>query len=100
MYPHERSLVKKYEGRPFALLGVNTDSDVQTLRDAEKKGDVTWRSWWDGSGGPITRAWGVDGFPTVFLIDAQGVVQYAAAPPDEKELDRRIEDLVRAAENQ
>ena len=25
MYPHERSLVKKMEGKPFVLLGVNSD---------------------------------------------------------------------------
>jgi len=25
MYPHERSLVQKMEGKPFALIGVNSD---------------------------------------------------------------------------
>jgi hypothetical protein len=25
MYPHERSLVQRLEGKPFALLGINTD---------------------------------------------------------------------------
>ena len=29
MFPHERSLVKRLEGRPFALIGVNSDTDPQ-----------------------------------------------------------------------
>ena len=27
MYPHERSLVKRLEGKPFALIGVNSDKN-------------------------------------------------------------------------
>ena len=32
MYPHERSLVKRLAGRPFALLGVNSDQDRKVLQ--------------------------------------------------------------------
>ena len=28
MYPHERSLVKRLEGKPFVLLGINSDDSV------------------------------------------------------------------------
>ena len=31
MYPHERSLVKKMEGKPFVLLGVNSDADREQI---------------------------------------------------------------------
>ena len=34
MYDHERSLVKKYSGRPFVLLGVNTDEQPDFAREA------------------------------------------------------------------
>ena len=40
MLPHERSLVARMEGRPFALLGVNCDAHltylIDTLRFADK----------------------------------------------------------------
>src|SRR5438477_217906 len=99
MFPHERSLVEKYRGRPFVLVGVNTDPDIATLREAQGK-SVAWRSFWDGGkGGPITQAWGVRAFPTVVLIDHEGVVRdFSEGAPDPKEFDREIEDLVRKAE--
>ena len=45
MYAHERSLVKRLENKPFALLGINSDP-----KDVVKKGikdeNLSWRSWW------------------------------------------------------
>ncbi len=32
MYPHERSLVKRLKDQPFALLGVNSDEDLEGLK--------------------------------------------------------------------
>ena len=32
MYPHERSLVKRLKDKPFALIGVNSDANKETLR--------------------------------------------------------------------
>ncbi len=99
MFEHERSLVQKYEGRPFALLGVNADDDRETLRAAEKKHHLNWRSWWD-AGGAIAGRWKVKGFPTLFLIDHNGVVRehMEGAPSNPKQLDEMIERLVKEAE--
>jgi hypothetical protein len=41
MYPHERSLVKKLEGKPFVLLGVNSDGDKDKLRKRMKEEQIT-----------------------------------------------------------
>ena len=77
MYPHERSLVKRLEGKPFALLGVNSDPRDR-LREVMKKENITWRSWWDGgdTNGPIARAWGVEGWPTIYVLDHKGVIRF------------------------
>ena len=48
MYPHERSLVKRLAGKPFALLGINSDSDKDDLKKVMEKEQITWRSWWNG----------------------------------------------------
>ncbi len=96
LFPHERAIVEKYQGMPFVLLGVNADSDVQQMRVAQSTKSLTWRSWWDGAGGPICERWGVQWFPTVVLIDHTGVIRYRSdGPPDAAELDSRIEKLVR-----
>ena len=77
MYPHERSLVKRLENKPFALLGVNSDPKDK-VEAALKRENITWRSFWDGgtTGGPIANQYGVHGWPTVYVLDAKGVIRY------------------------
>jgi hypothetical protein len=99
MYSHERSLVKRYQGRPFALVGVNTDSEAETLKKVQEEEHMTWPSWFDGHGGPITRQWKITGFPSLFLIDAKGMIRFQhAGAPSAEELDPEIETLVKEAE--
>src|SRR5437899_864881 len=76
MYPHERSLVKRLEGKPFALLGINSDANKEQLKPALEKENVTWRSWWDGgTDGPISTRWNVQGWPTIYILDEKGVIR-------------------------
>ena len=100
MYPHERSLVKKMEGKPFALLGVNSDPKGE-LQTVIKRENMTWRSWWDGgdTGGPIANAWKVRAWPTLVLIDHKGATrQRWEGSPGDTVLDAEIDKLVAAAE--
>ena len=79
MYPHERSLVKQLAGKPFALIGVNSDSDREQIRGIVKEKNITWRSFWngeDGTSGPISTKWCVEGWPTIYVLDADGVIRY------------------------
>ena len=78
MYQHERSLVKRLEGQPFALLGINSDRDREALKKVMKKQGITWRSFWDGGStrGPIASAWNVKGWPTIYVLDHEGVIRY------------------------
>jgi peroxiredoxin len=74
-YPHHRELVSRLKDQPFALLSVNTD-EKETLRKAIGSGEITWKCWWDGGLlGPICKAWNVYGYPTVFVIDGNGVIR-------------------------
>jgi hypothetical protein len=78
MYPHERSLVEKLKDEPFAIIGVNSDEDLDELQPALEKENITWRSFWNGpngTSGPISTQWNVTGWPTLFLIDAKGVIR-------------------------
>src|SRR5438128_1365449 len=78
MYPHERSLVQRLEGKPFAILGINSDSDRKELKKTVEKEHITWRSWWDGGSteGPIASHWNVIGWPTTYVLDNHGVIRY------------------------
>ena len=50
MVPHERELVARLEGKPFVLLGVNSDEskDREKAKEATDAKRMTWPSWWDG----------------------------------------------------
>jgi hypothetical protein len=86
--------VKRLEGKPFVLLGVNSDSK-ERLRRAMKKENITWRSWWDGgsTSGPIAKAWNVKGWPTIYVLDHKGVIRHRDLR--DKELDEAIDTLLK-----
>lgn len=92
-------------GRPFVLLGVNTDEDRKAIKAAVIEQKLDWRSWWDGGSteGPIATRWQVSNWPTLYMIDDKGVIQRVVnqgGSVDIKPLEANIEKLVRAAELQ
>ena len=100
MLGYERGLVARLAGKPFALIGVNGDADKVALRKFVAAEKITWRMWSDGggTGGPIATRWEVDGWPTLVLIDAKGVVRAIYEGwPETKTLDAEIDKLVAEA---
>jgi hypothetical protein len=109
MIPHERSLVKRMQGRPFVLLGVNGDETREEFQDTIKEEEITWRNWWDAKGN-IMDQYGVEGLPTIYLIDHKGMVRatFEGAPQARtpaqaierlgEQLDKAIDGLVQEAE--
>ncbi len=96
MYPHERSLVKRLDGKPFVLLGVNSDLDKNELKKAMEKEKITWRSWWDRhQQGLISTQWNVTGWPSIFVLDAKGVIRYKGVHGEE--LDKAVNTLLKEA---
>jgi hypothetical protein len=95
MYPHERSLVKRLEGKPFVILGINSDADREALKKVLAEEHLTWRSWWDGGSteGPIASQWNVRGWPTTYVLDGRGVIRYKNVR--EKELDKAVDTLLK-----
>ncbi len=77
MYPHERALVKRYAGRPFALVGVNSDRDLDKIKGICRTEKITWSNFRQTSTrGPIPTAWNVKSWPTVYVIDHKGIIRY------------------------
>ena len=96
MYPHERSLVEKYSADPFAIVGVNSDSSIEKAQEVVKKNKINWLSFYDGGAdGPISTRWNVSGWPTIYLLDAKGVIRYKDVRGEE--MDAAIELLVQEA---
>ena len=97
MYPYERSLVTKYQNRPFVILGVNSDTNRDRIKEACAREGITWRSWWAGGiDGAIPQLYRVQRWPTLYLLDGRGTIRFTQVHG--QALDQAIELLVREAE--
>ena len=97
MIPHEKALVERLKNEPFELIGINTDPDKAEYRKQISANGITWRSAWDGSTkGPLCTAWGIRSFPTIYVLDAKGVIRAKGLRGDE--LQKTVEELLKEME--
>ena len=85
-YPYHRFVLENYGDRPIVLLGVNSDAELETARQAKIEENLPYRTWWDGhsqpdaetaaTDGPIATAWNVTGWPQIYILDEEGVIRY------------------------
>ena len=103
MIPRERELAARLEGEPFAIVGVNGDSDQAALQNAVTTQKITWRSFRDRFGRlagkrPISDEWQVLGWPTLYLIDRGGIIRKRwTSEPTLAQLNREVDRLVHVA---
>jgi peroxiredoxin len=100
IYLHMRALTRRLEGRPFALISINAEPNkvVKELRDAWKSEGNTWRCLFDGTWeGPIQKAWNIQLFPTIYLLDGKGIIRQKDVR--ERDLDSVVEKLLDDAES-
>jgi hypothetical protein len=95
MYPHERSLVTRMQGKPFALLGINERDQKEQLKQLVARREITWRFWWDGPRAPIANQWKIEYTPTIYVLDAKGVIRYKDV--QDEEMDKAVDQLLREA---
>ncbi|HEY5297534.1 MAG TPA: TlpA disulfide reductase family protein [Verrucomicrobiae bacterium] len=78
MVPSEVRLAERMKGKPFTLVGVNGDGIRDDAKHAVEKEKMTWPSFWSikGPDGPIPTSWNVSGWPTVFVLDSNGVIRF------------------------
>lgn len=85
-YPYQRAMLDLFDEEDVALLGVNSDAELETIVEAKKEERLAYRTWWDGhsqpdaevvaANGPIATEWGVYGWPTIFVLDEEGVIRH------------------------
>ncbi len=98
LYPFERALIKRMEGKPFVFLGINSDPEDarDRVRSRMKQEQNNWRYWVDGAWpGAIGSTWSVQSWPTLYVIDAQGIIRHKlVGSTDVAGLDAVVETLV------
>ncbi len=78
MLPHEREMTQRLQGRPFTLLGINSDQSRSALKKIVADEKITWPNIYDGSPGTgeIANRWNVFGWPTIYVLDHEGFIRH------------------------
>jgi thiol-disulfide isomerase/thioredoxin len=97
--PHTREMVKSMDGKPFAFVSISVDDEKETLTKFLEKEPMPWSHWWDGQKA-VSDQWDVDAYPTLYVIDHNGVIRFKTVGYDPKtsKMDATIQELVKAAE--
>jgi len=71
--------VKRLAGKPFVMLGVNSDQDRKILKSVVENEKLPWPNFWDDGdiNGPIATQWQVITRPTMYVLDQKGIIRYA-----------------------
>ncbi len=87
--------MKRLEGKPFALIGVNSDKDRSDCKQKSEAEGITWRSFWNGgsTSGPISTQYDVHSWPTIYVLDAKGTIRFKNVR--EADADRAINALLK-----
>lgn len=93
MIPHERELVERLKDKPFALVSISADKDLKTLTDFIEKEPMPWTHWHNGANGGILKDWNIKAFPTIFVLDAKGVIRFKGTRG--KEMDKAVDTLLK-----
>ena len=56
-------------------VGVNVPESQAGVNAFDKEFGVTWPAYYDGNL-TVARLWGMQGFPTIYIVDKKGVVRY------------------------
>jgi hypothetical protein len=91
--PHERSLVEQMSSKPFAMVGVSCDTPGEDYTKLCQSKGVSWRSFMDcGQFGPINTAWNIHKLPSIFVLDAKGVIRFKDVRGEK--MDQAVETLL------
>jgi thiol-disulfide isomerase/thioredoxin len=96
MIPHERELVARLKDKPFVFLSVSADQKKEALTGFLEKTAMPWSHWWDGADRAVQKAYHVQYFPNIFVIDAKGVIRYRHVRGED--MDKAVEALIKEAE--
>jgi peroxiredoxin len=92
MIPHEREMVAKFKDKPFALISVSVDEEKKELEEFIAREPMPWAHWWEGPNAPLVKQWNIQAFPTIYVIDAKGVIRHKHIRASE--LEKAVEKLL------
>lgn len=97
--PHVKQVYTDYHEKGLEIVGVSCDWDGDKLKSFTKENNMPWVQLWDASRQKeresswhaLATKYGVDGIPTMFLIDRNGVLRHIDARQD---LEEKVKALI------
>jgi thiol-disulfide isomerase/thioredoxin len=90
--PNLKELYKNTDRQKFEIISVVGDSPTATLKDIIEKDSITWPQILSTDSNRIKETYGVNSYPTTFLIDPEGAI--VAKNLRGKELEEKVLKLI------
>jgi hypothetical protein len=88
-------MVERLKEQPFALVSISVDEKKETLTDFLAKEKMPWTHWWNGIQAGVLEEWDVRHYPTIYILDAQGVIRHKDVRGEE--LEKAVNALLQEA---
>ena len=87
-------LNRKHADKDFVMIGISADHDEETLVEFVKSKELKWKQIYDGEAkeGTPRFVYGVNSFPTLILIDRDGMISSTGLRGEE--LETAVDKLV------
>jgi hypothetical protein len=80
------AFLAKAEATAPGLAARVREADLANLRKILEKNGITWKQAAQGStSGPLPRRWNVSSWPTIYVLDAKGVIRFKNLRDEELE---------------
>lgn len=87
--PELKKLHGSYKSQGLVLIGIHCDPDKKKRDEAVKKNALTYPVCQDVKDA-TAKAYQIDGYPTVFVIDKKGIVRSVDPTDLEAEIKKRL----------
>jgi len=95
--PELEELSRKLTGKPFVIVGVNTDNDDRRLRLFLSRNPSPWPQGRDRTSAVAKGAYRVRGYPTYLVLDPQGKVVHKVEGWDPGTIPQQVAPAVERA---
>ncbi|MCX7626665.1 MAG: TlpA family protein disulfide reductase [Candidatus Sumerlaeaceae bacterium] len=95
LVPKMKELYDTFKSKDFAMIGFSADQTVDDLKEYVEKEEIGWPQVFEGDGATTTVLfkYGVSKFPTVVVVDKEGIIRGVDVHPPE--LNELVEKLTK-----
>lgn len=97
-----RQMVAKYRQFPVRVVSVMGTKNQEELKASRDRGEINWTVLPEEYLGPLFQEWGIEGYPTVHIIDKDGILSaplhmsyYGAGGYDTSEVVAKVDGLLK-----